>query len=118
MIPNYADCGYWPRLRQIYRAEFLVIDAKNSAKEIEKDDILQVAHYLKKKGPGLFALIFSRCGMAESAEKHLQDIWINEDKMIIVLNDSDVEQMLLTKQAGGDPCRLIIDKIQEFRLKI
>ena len=118
IIPNYADCGYWPYLRRSYKADFIVVDAKNSAREVIKNDILQVAHYLKEKGAGLFGLIFSRCGVAESAETHLQDIWQNEGKMIIVLGDSDVEQMLLSRQGGNDPCRLIIEKIQEFRLKI
>lgn len=118
IIPNYADCGYWPYLRRSYKAEFIVVDAKNSARQVEKNDILQVAHYLKEKGSGLFGLIFSRCGVAESAERHLQDIWQNEDKMIIVLSDSDVKQMLLTRQSGNDPCRLVIEKIQEFRLRI
>lgn len=118
IILNYADCGYWPYLQHRYKAEFIVVDAKNSAKKVEKKDILQVAYYLKEKGAGLFGLIFSRCGVNESAERHLQDIWQNENKMIIVLNDSDVEQMLLSRQSGNDPCRLIIEKIQEFRLRI
>lgn len=41
-----------------------------------------------------------------------------EGKMLVVLSDSDVEQMLLNKQKDIDPCRVIIEKIQEFRLKI
>lgn len=118
VIPNYTDSGYWKELRHIYQAEFIVVDAKNSGEKIEKDDILQVAHYLKSKGAGLFGLIFSRFGASESAERHLQDIWQNEDKMIIILDDHDVEQMLLSKQAKNDPCRLIINKIQEFLLRM
>ena len=118
IVPNYAECGYWPYLRQRYRADFIVVDAKNSAKVIVKNDILQVAHYLKEKGVGLFGLIFSRCGIDESAEKHLQDIWRNENRMLVILNDCDVEQMLLNRQRGNDPCQIIIEKIQEFRLRI
>jgi len=38
--------------------------------------------------------------------------------MVIVLDDSDVEQMLLNKQKGFDPCQILKEKIQEFRLKI
>lgn len=118
VLPNYTDSGCWKELRHTYRAEFVVVDAKNLKNKIEKDDILQVAHYLKIKGPGLFGLIFSRVGAGESAEQHLKDIWQHEDKMIIVLDDSDVEQMLLSKKAGNDPCRLILTKIEEFRLQI
>ena len=105
-------------LRDRYKAEFIVVDAKNSAHEIGKDDILQVAHYLKDKGFGLFGLIFSRCGGDPSSEIHLRDIWQSENKMIVILSDNDVEQMLLGKQRGNDPSRIIIEKIQEFRQKI
>jgi len=38
--------------------------------------------------------------------------------MIVILSDNDVEQMLLGKQRGNDPSRIIIEKIQEFRQKI
>ena len=118
ILPNYAEHGYWMYLRERYRAEFIVVDAKNSAREIGKDDILQVAHYLKEKGVGLFGLIFSRYGGDESSEIHLRDIWQSENKMIVVLRDNDVEQMLLSKQRGNDPSRIIIEKIQEFRQRI
>ncbi len=118
ILPNYSAEGYWPYLRGRYQAEFIVVDAKNSASAIEKDDILQVAHYLKENGTGLFGIIFSRCGIKESAETHLRDIWEHERKIIIVLNDNDVEQMLLNKQKGLDPCEILKEKIQEFRLKI
>lgn len=118
IIPNYSEYGHWMYLRDRYKAEFIVVDAKNSAHEIGKDDILQVAHYLKEKGVGLFGLIFSRCGGDPSSEIHLRDIWQSENKMIVILSDNDVEQMLLGKQRGNDPSRIIIEKIQEFRQKI
>lgn len=118
IIPNYSEYGYWMYLRDRYKAEFIVVDAKNSAHEIGKDDILQVAHYLKEKGVGLFGLIFSRCGGDPSSAIHLRDIWQSENKMIVILSDNDVEQMLLGKQRGNDPSRIIIEKIQEFRQKI
>ena len=118
VIPNYTDSGLWWYLRHAYRADFVVVDAKNGAQEIGKDDILQVAHYLKEKGAGLFGLIFSRRGTGKSAEAHLRDVWLNENKMIVVLDDSDVEQMLLSRQGGDDPSRMILARIQEFRLKI
>ncbi len=118
ILPNYSSEGYWSYLWKRYHAEFIVVDAKNSARAIEKDDILQVAHYLKENGTGLFGIIFSRRGIKESAETHLRDIWEHERKMIIILNDNDVEQMLLNKQRGLDPCEILKEKIQEFRLKI
>lgn len=118
IVPNYSSKGYWLYLRDRYQAEFIVVDAKNLDGHVKKDDILQVAHYLKQGGAGLFGIIFSRHGIDEKAEIYLRDVWLQERKMIVILDDDDVEQMLLNKQGGNDPCRIIIEKIQEFRLKI
>ena len=86
ILPNYSNDGYWPYLRNRYGAEFIVVDAKNSACTVGKDDILQVAHYLKAKGAGLLGLIFSRFGVEERVEAHLRDIWQQEEKLIVVLS--------------------------------
>jgi hypothetical protein len=40
------------------------------------------------------------------------------DKMIIGLDDEDMQQMLLTKLAGNDPADLIQQRIEDFRLRI
>ena len=118
ILPNYAESGYWRYLRERYCAEFVLVDAKNSGSTVTKDDILQVSHYLKERGLGMFGLIFSRVGANEKSEVHLRDIWEHEGKMLLILNDGDVEQMLLSRQGGNDPSRLLIEKIQEFRQKI
>lgn len=118
VLPNYADRGYWPYLRARYKAEYIVVDAKNAGEGIGKDDVLQVANYLKEDGPGMFGLIFTRRSVSENVEVHLRSQWQSSKKMLIVLDDSDVEQMLLSRQGGGDPCKLIITKIQEFRLRV
>lgn len=48
IIPNYCQEGFWNFLRQNYYADYIVIDAKNSSIGVKKQDILQVANYLKK----------------------------------------------------------------------
>lgn len=118
ILPNYAETGPWAYLERKYQAELIPVDAKNSDKYIRKNDFLQVAHYLKRGGLGLFGLIFSRRGLNQAGERHLQDIWNFDGKMLVVLDDSDVEQMLLLKRGEQDPCQVILEKIQEFRLKI
>ena len=80
--------------------------------------MLQIANYLKQKGTGLFGLIIARKGTNNSSENTLRDVWIHDQKMIIVLNDVDVEQMILDKKNGEDPAKLILKKIEDFRLSI
>lgn len=119
ILPNYSrenDC--WEFLRNKYSADYVVIDAKNSGKYIKKSDVLQIANYLKKDGTGLFGIIISRKGANTASEYAIREAWRYEGKMIVVLNDTDVEEMLLAKKNGSDPATLILKKIEDFRLSI
>lgn len=119
IAPNYTDKGFWNFLRLKYSADYIVIDAKNHNRKVKKNDVLQVANYLKLHGAGLFAFIISRSG-GDSAgcETTLREQWLVHQKMIIVLNDQDIEAMLTAKSEGREPTDLIGDKIEKFRLSM
>lgn len=116
ILPNYCTDGFFSFLRTRYRAEHLVIDAKNHTKEVKKADILQLANYLSEHGAGLFGIILTRYGAARGAEQTQREQWILHQKMICVLNDADIFQMLTSKGNGSDPAMLIRQKIEDFRL--
>jgi hypothetical protein len=115
IFPNYAGEGIWKFLRDTYRADLVVIDAKNYKGQIKKVPVLQMAHYLTRHGTGLFGLIASRTGSDPSALYMLREQWVLHDKMILVLSDADILQMLEVKAAGDDPATLIRQKIEDFR---
>lgn len=119
ILPNYSRKNdSWEFLRNRYSADYIVVDAKNSGKYVKKEDVLQIANYLKKDGTGLFGIIFSRKGANASSEYAVREMWRYEGKMIVILNDTDVEEMLLAKKNGTDPAELILKKIEDFRLSI
>lgn len=119
ILPNYSRKNdNWEFLRNRYSADYVVVDAKNSGKYVKKEDILQIANYLKKGGTGLFGIIFSRKGTNSSSEYAVREMWLYEGKMIVTLNDTDIETMLLAKKNGADPAELILKKIEDFRLTI
>jgi hypothetical protein len=62
VMANMAEGGVWSLVRQLYRAEYVVVDAKNYTEALDKKPILEVAHYLKWYGPGLFALVACQQG--------------------------------------------------------
>jgi hypothetical protein len=118
IFPNYSDSGFWHFLRQMYQADYIVIDAKNYKKPISKSQVLQIANYLKLHGAGLFAIIASRKGVSNSAELTIREQWFVYNKMIVVLDDSDLENMLLSSSSSGDPSQVIGQAIEDFRLSI
>ncbi|MFH8402220.1 hypothetical protein [Streptomyces sp. wa1064] len=118
ILPNYATGGFWKFLREKYHADYVVVDAKNYQEGVEKKEVLQIANYLSLHGTGLFALIMTREDPRESGSYTIRDQWIQHGKLIVTLNDREVEQMLVDKSFGNDPSELIRQKIEDFRLGI
>jgi hypothetical protein len=118
ILRNYAEIGFWAHLRTRYFADYIVIDAKNYSKKVTKKEVLQIANYLKEHGAGLFGLILSRNGGDNSCYYTCREIWAMEKKLIIVLDDDDLEKMILSKEATGSPEEIIRQKIEQFRLSM
>lgn len=118
IMPNYAKEGFWSFARENYKADFIVIDAKNSSKGVNKQDILQVANYLKGYGMGLFGIIIGRKYNENRIKATLIEQWAIQNKMIVVLNDNDIEQMLIEKKNNGQPELIVRQKIEDFRISI
>jgi hypothetical protein len=118
ILPNYTESGFWQFLRDNYFAHYIVIDAKNLTKHIEKKDVLQVSNYLKKFGTGLFGIIISRNKPHLNAILTQREHWIADNKLIVFLHDEDIVQMLTMKDSSGNPEDVIRQKIEDFRLSL
>lgn len=118
ILPNYAENGFWQFLRDNYFAHYIVIDAKNLTKSVEKKDVLQVSNYLKKFGTGLFGMVISRNKPHSNAILTQREHWIADNKVILFLQDEDIVQMLTMKDSSGNPEDVIRQKIEDFRLSL
>lgn len=119
IMPNYTDKGFWAFMREKYEADYVVIDAKNYSRRVKKSEVLQIANYLKPHGAGLFGIIISREGGDTSGCEHtLREQWLIHRKLILLLDDDDVTQMLVTKSEGRVPEEVIEQKIEHFRLSM
>jgi len=116
IFENSNNHSYWKMLRQLYKADYIVVDAKNYTELLDKQPILDLAHYLKPYGCGLFGIIVTRVGQSQSAAHAIREQWISNQKMIIVLNDVDLTDMLNMKAIGSNPEELIKVKIADFRM--
>lgn len=118
ILPNYAADGFWSYLRGKFVADFIVIDAKNYCAGIKKGEILQVANYLKTSGAGMFGIICSRAPASRAALLVRREQWTIYGKMIVLLADADLTQMLTLKDAGDEPEQVLRQRIEEFRLAL
>jgi hypothetical protein len=116
IIPNYVLDGFWQFMRLHYRADYVVVDAKNLCGQANKTHVLQMANYLSIYGTGLFGMIISRNGMNPGGTYICREQWMLHSKMIISLNDDDLLQMLESKKSGTSPEDVVRQKIEDFRL--
>lgn len=119
ILPNYVEKGFWAFMREKYAADYIVVDAKNYTRKVKKNEVLQIANYLKPHGAGLFGIIICRKGGDSAGCEHtLREQWLVHKKLILVLDDGDIEKMLISKLDGNPPEDLISQKIEQFRLSM
>lgn len=118
ILANYVHDGFWGFLYRAYRAEYIVVDAKNYCKGISKAHVLQLANYLSEAGTGLLGIIVTRKDEGGAALVTRREQWLIHRKMIIVIADVDLHQMLDNRGAGLDAEELLRQKIQDFRLAV
>ncbi|MGW6442058.1 hypothetical protein [Lentzea sp. NPDC055074] len=118
IMANYADSGYWHFMRTHYHADFVVMDAKNYRRDVKKQEVLQLANYLSLRGTGLFGMIITRLGADTGATWTMREQWVLHSKLIIVIDDNDLNQMLTARDADAEPWAVIRQKIEDFRLSI
>jgi hypothetical protein len=118
VVPNYANDGFWMFMRTHYRADYVVVDAKNLTGFLTKSHVLQVCNYMTPHGTGLFGILATRNGSSRAADYTRREQWVLHGKLVIVLVDDDLQQMLRNLDSGDDPTVVIRQKIEDFRLAI
>jgi hypothetical protein len=118
VLPNYAESGFWLFVRQRYAADFVVVDAKNYSNLVGKQEALQVLNYLKVHGAGMLGMIVTRHGADPACIATIREQWTIGGKLLVVLSDDHLSQMLRVREAGGPPDDVVRQCIEEFRLSM
>jgi hypothetical protein len=118
LFENPAGDGFWGQVRGDYSAHYVVVDAKNYAKPLPKSAVLDIAHYLKPYGCGMFALLVSRRGPGGAAAHATREQWIGGRKLIVHLTDKNLAEMLELRTNGGEPQEVIRHQIADFRMSL
>ena len=98
---------------------YIVFEFKNyseNGSEIDKQVLLQIDDYLKRT-IGKFGIICSKKTPNKSGLEKRKDIFIENNKLILFVNNEHLKEMLLRKHKKLDPSDVIIDLIDDFNLK-
>lgn len=116
-IPYAAD-GFWAFCKAKYDSVGLLVECKDYTKEISPNDVVITAKYLTRKGLGCFGILLNREEPPPQVIEQTLNLWRNESKLIIVLDDQALVEMIKLKEEGKDPEIILDMKIFDLRKRI
>lgn len=113
---NTASTQFLKDMHSDYGSRQITIEMKNVA-EISREHVDQLNRYLAED-LGKFGLFVTRNPLKKAVFARTIDLWSGQRKAVIVLTDSDVEQMVeLFESKQRNPIDVIVKKYSEFRAK-
>jgi len=122
IYPNRCDHIDWKLIRSDYDAKYILIEFKNystnkEGAKIDKDVVNQARNYLKPT-IGRLAFICSKKKPNRSGIEAQKQVFNDDKKLILFLNNEDLIEMLMKKYRKEEPLDIITDLIDEFIIKI
>lgn len=109
---------FWSLLIEQLKSNYLLIEFKNYSDEISQGEVLTTEKYLFENAFRKVALIFCRKGANHSAMEMCMGAMRESGRLILVLNDQDVVEMILSKENGSDPSDYLHQKVDDFLMKL
>lgn len=117
IYPNRSYDENWRFVRDSYDAKYIVFEFKNYAQvgaQIDKWAVLQLSDYLKAKTMGRFGMICSTKAPNRSGLEKRKQIFSDEGKLILFINNGHLVEMLERKYKKLSPFDIISELIDDF----
>lgn len=112
------ETDFWKFLINHLNSFYVVFEFKNYSKKISQGEILTTEKYLFEQAFRRTAIIMTRDGADEGAKKMIQGAMREHGKLIIVIDDNNIIEMLEKKDRGEDPSDYLFDRVDDFLLKL
>lgn len=123
---NRYDCvcsikkntDFWSFVVEQLKSNYILLEFKNYTSEIGQGEVLTTEKYLYDNAFRKIALIFSRKGANASALEMCNGAMRENGRLILVLSDDDIIEMLFREDRGDDPSDYLFDKVDKFLMKL
>jgi hypothetical protein len=109
---------FWNFLLDHLDSRYVLFEFKNYRERIKQGQILTTEKYLLGKALRRVAIVLSRDGADAGAIAMTQGAMREHGKLMLILNDDRVCEMLHMKQRGEDPSDLLFDVADKFLLSL
>lgn len=109
---------FWSFVVEQLKSNYILLEFKNYTDEIGQGEVLTTEKYLYDNAFRKIALIFSRQGANASALEMCNGAMRENGRLILVLSDNDIIEMLLREDRGDDPSDYLFDKVDKFLMRL
>ncbi len=109
---------FWNFLIDHLNSRYVLFEFKNYAGKIKQGQILTTEKYLLERGLRKAALVLTRVGAEPDAVKMTQGAMREHGKLMLILNDERLCEMLHMKDRGEDPTDCLFEVADEFLLSL
>ncbi|MBX7135014.1 MAG: restriction endonuclease [Fimbriimonadaceae bacterium] len=109
---------FWRFVVEHLSSRYAVFEFKNYGTKIKQGQVLTTEKYLLERGFRRVAIMLTRLGADKSAEKMTRGAMREHGKLILVLNDDHVCEMLHMRERGEDPSDFLFELTDDFLLRL
>ncbi|WP_294093342.1 hypothetical protein [uncultured Cetobacterium sp.] len=117
-IKSNTNKEFWNIIEDYFKTKYIIFEFKNYSEKISQKEIIITEKYLYKQALRGVAIIISRKGLNENAEKVKRGILRESGKLIIDLNDEDLKKMIKISEEGGLATDYLSEKLDELLIKL
>ncbi len=111
-IKNNNNDEFWQMAEKYFNTKYIIFEFKNYTNKITQKEIFTTEKYLFETALRKIAIIISRQGNDDNAQKAISGILRENGKLIISISDMDVLDMLNGERQS--PSEILSDKLDEF----
>lgn len=114
IYPISSGDPIWGRIQIQFKTRYVVAEFKNYINPPDQKAVESLSQYLYIPGLRSFGILCSRKKASDSALKARRRAWLDANKLIVLLCDQDMQEMLNLKANDQNPAQVIDSQIDDF----
>ena len=117
-IKNNINNEFFNTIENYFSSKYIIFEFKNYIEKITQKEVYTTEKYLYKTALRTVAILLTRNGVDKNGMKAIKGILRETGKLIIVLDDNDIKQMIYAKEHGEDYIEILINKLDKILVSL
>ena len=117
-IKNNINNEFFNTIENYFSSKYIIFEFKNYIEEITQKEVYTTEKYLYKTALRTVAILLTRNGVDKNGIKAIKGTLRENGKLIIVLDDRDLKQMIYAKEHGEDYIQILINKLDKMLVSL